>query len=282
MFNSFSTALTALTAQSTAVNVVGSNLANLNTPGFKGTTIAFRDLLSASSTGGQTMVGLGLSTPLTFLDQTQGAIDATGGRFDAAVQGEGFFVVMNGAETLYTRAGNFHVNRDGYLVTASGYRVQGYGVDAGTGEADDTLADIRIENLMPETGGGTGGGTGGAATPNVLGIAIVDDGYVTVRYSDGTETPAFQLGLARFPNPSELYSVGNNSFAMTTRSGDAFVGHPNASGLGKVIGGAVEGSNVDIARALTDLLTYQRGYQASSKIITASDELTQDTLNLVR
>lgn len=279
MFSSYSTALTSLAAHATAVDVVGSNLANLNTTGFKATTISFRDLVSAPASGTQTMVGLGLSTPLTFLNQTQGPIDATGGRYDAAIQGDGFFVVTHDAETLYTRAGNFHVDRDGYLVTATGDRVQGYQVsETGEGEDGATLADIRIENLMP----GAGGDTGTDETENVIGISVLDGGYVTARYADGSEKPLFQLAIARFANPEELRNVGNNAVAMTTRSGDAWVGRPDANGLGKVIGGAVESSNVDIARALTDLLTYQRGYQASSKIITASDELTQETLNLVR
>src|SRR3974390_2974625 len=112
MFTSFSTALSALSADSTAIDVVGNNLANINTPGFKASTVSFHDLVTQSLGAGlgETQVGFGVGTPVTLRQFSQGAIQSTGGPLDAAIQGDGFFVVQdNSGQTLYTRGGNFQV-----------------------------------------------------------------------------------------------------------------------------------------------------------------------------
>jgi flagellar hook protein FlgE len=129
MFTSFSTALSALSAQSTAVDVVGNNLANLNTPGFKTSVVYFRDLVTQSLGAGlgETQVGFGTGRPLTIRQFSQGAIQASTGLLDAAIQGDGFFVVKNDqGNTLYTRAGNFQVDLSGRMLTNTGERVQGW------------------------------------------------------------------------------------------------------------------------------------------------------------
>src|SRR5882724_6786571 len=137
MFTAFSTALSALNAMSTAVDVVGNNLANLNTPGFKTNAVYFRDLISQSLDAGlgETQVGFGTGRPFTIRQFTQGALQASTGLLDAAVQGDGFFVVNNSqGSPLYTRAGNFQVDGSGYLRTNSGERVQGWtNIDSITG-----------------------------------------------------------------------------------------------------------------------------------------------------
>jgi flagellar hook protein FlgE len=126
---SFSTALSALNADTTAIDVVGNNLANLNTPGFKASTVSFFDLVTQSIGAGlgSTQVGFGVGTPVTLADFSQGALQSTGGPLDAAIQGDGFFVVQaaNG-NTEYTRGGNFQVNTAGDLTTATGELVQGW------------------------------------------------------------------------------------------------------------------------------------------------------------
>src|SRR5512133_3325117 len=129
MFTSFSTALSALSAFSTAVDVVGNNLANLNTPGYKTSVVYFRDLVTQSLGAGlgETQVGFGTGRPLTIRQFSQGAIQASTGLLDAAVQGDGFFVVRNSeGNQLYTRAGNFQVDDAGNLKTNTGERVQGW------------------------------------------------------------------------------------------------------------------------------------------------------------
>ena len=123
MFTSFSTALSALSATATAVDVVGNNLANLNTPGFKTNVVYFRDLVTQSLGAGlgETQVGFGTGRPLTIRQFTQGAIQSSTGLLDAAVQGDGFFVAKNAqGNTLYTRAGNFQVDDAGNLKTNTG------------------------------------------------------------------------------------------------------------------------------------------------------------------
>jgi flagellar hook protein FlgE len=129
MFTSFSTALSALNATATAVDVVGNNLANLNTPGFKTNVVYFRDLVTQSLGAGlgETQVGFGTGTPLTIRHFTQGAIQSSTGLLDAAIQGDGFFVTKNTqGNTQYTRAGSFQVDDAGYLTTNTGERVQGW------------------------------------------------------------------------------------------------------------------------------------------------------------
>src|ERR1700760_3615682 len=113
MFASFSTALSALSAQTTAIDVVGNNLANLNTPGYKTSVVSFHDLVTESLGAGlgDTQVGFGVGAPITLRQFSQGAIQTTGGPMDAAIQGDGFFVVQNAqGATQYTRGGNFQVD----------------------------------------------------------------------------------------------------------------------------------------------------------------------------
>ena len=141
MFTSFSTALSALNADSTAIDVVGNDLANLNTPGYKATELCFSDLVTQSLGAGLgvTQVGFGVAQPVTETQYTQqGAIQTSGGLDDSAIQGDGFFVVANSAGNLeYTRAGDFKTDASGNLTTATGDYVQGWtAVDPTTGQVD--------------------------------------------------------------------------------------------------------------------------------------------------
>src|ERR1051326_7371342 len=137
---SFSTALSALNATSTAIDVVGNNLANLNTPGFKTSEVAFRDMVTQSLGAGlgDTQVGFGTGTPLTIRRFTQGSIQPSTGLLDAAIQGAGFFVVRDSSgNTSYPRGGNFVVDKAGNLLTGSGDMVQGWtAIYATTGEVN--------------------------------------------------------------------------------------------------------------------------------------------------
>jgi flagellar hook protein FlgE len=127
MFTSFSTALSALQAQATAIDVVGNNLANLSTSGFKGSVVAFHDLVSQSLGSGEIQIGFGVGRPVTLRHFTQGSIQVTTGALDAAIQGDGFFLVQtsNGA-IQYTRGGSFEVDKDGRLLTTTGEAVLGW------------------------------------------------------------------------------------------------------------------------------------------------------------
>ncbi|MCC6585904.1 MAG: flagellar hook protein FlgE [Bryobacterales bacterium] len=149
MFTSFSTALSALTAHSTAVDVVGNNLANLNTPGFKANVVAFHDLvtqsLGAGGAGlGETQIGFGVARPLTLRQFTQGAIKASTSALDVAIQGDGFLILKDATTnaTYYTRGGNLQVDKSGYLITPTGQRVQGWMDNDGTLTTNGPCTDL--------------------------------------------------------------------------------------------------------------------------------------------
>ncbi|MBM3783162.1 MAG: flagellar hook protein FlgE [Acidobacteria bacterium] len=147
MFTSFSTALSALGAHSTAVDVVGNNLANLNTPGFKASVVSFYDLVTQSLGAGlgETQVGFGVARPNTLRQFSQGAIQMSTGPLDAAIQGDGFLVLKNtsGAQ-IYTRGGNLQVDKNGALLTATRDRVQGWVGIGGTVDTNLPISDIIV------------------------------------------------------------------------------------------------------------------------------------------
>jgi len=148
MSTSFSTALSGLSANSTAIDVVGNNLANLNTPGFKSDTITFQDLVTQSIGAGlgATQVGFGVGTPITLRQFSQGALESTGGPLDAAIQGDGFFIVQaaGSGNTEYTRGGSFQVNTQGQLTTASGDLVQGWTMTNGVLNTNLPIGPISV------------------------------------------------------------------------------------------------------------------------------------------
>jgi len=147
MFTSFSTALSALNAQSTGIDVVANNLANLNTTGFKASVVSFHDLVTQSLGAGlgDTQVGFGVGRPVTLREFTQGALQTTSGPLDAAIQGDGFFIVQapNG-QTEYTRGGNLQVNSAGNLVTATGETLQGWTEQGGTINTNAVIGNISV------------------------------------------------------------------------------------------------------------------------------------------
>ncbi|MGA3039990.1 MAG: flagellar hook protein FlgE [Bryobacteraceae bacterium] len=144
MFAAFSTALSALDANGVAVDVVGNNLANMNTTGYKENVAYFQDLVSESMNSGQTQLGFGVASPLTITQFTQGAISARSGSLDAAIQGSGFFVVNNNGVTQYTRAGSFQVDLAGNLLTPSGQQVQGWMATDGVADTGGAIGNITV------------------------------------------------------------------------------------------------------------------------------------------
>jgi|HubBroStandDraft_1064217.scaffolds.fasta_scaffold00484_10 flagellar hook protein FlgE len=144
MFAAFSTALSALDANGVAVAVVGNNLANMNTTGYKESVAYFQNLVSESLNGGQTQVGFGVASPLTVMQFTQGAISASSGPLDAAIQGNGFFVVNDNGATEFTRAGSFQVDLSGNLLTPSGQQVQGWMASGGVVNTGGAIGNITV------------------------------------------------------------------------------------------------------------------------------------------
>jgi flagellar hook protein FlgE len=416
MFTSFSTALSALGAHTTAVDVVGNNLANLNTPGYKASVVVFSDLVTQSLGAGlgETQVGFGVARPVTIRQFSQGAIQASSGPLDVAIQGDGFLVVRdpmtNGV--LYTRGGNLQVNKMGQLVTATGFRLQGWNEVNGVLDTTQPVTDVivpvgslrapsptrnvsfdlnldasatagpppttfstsievfdslggshtisvRFEKtanpgewsyslqfpdgdlasppFTPVTGTiqfdaqgrlvspGPGdpmpqlqvtGLANGAAdleitwqlyngtsprltqfsqpsavaanaqdghpAAQLIRVGIGDGGRVLAQYSNGEQVAVGQLAMASIRNPESMIAVGNSNFQLSARSALPAIGLPGTGGRGQIIGGAVEFSTVDIAREFTNLIVLQRGYQANARVVTAVDEISQETINLKR
>ena len=436
MPSAFFTGLSGLQSHSQAVQVVANNLANLNTIAFKGSRSDFRDLfyqsVGQSRSGVVSQIGIGTAPISVFRRFEQGTVQNTGGLLDAAIQGEGFFIVKDGDLTQYSRAGNFQLNAARELVTINAEGVMGWTRDPSTGqirtgteEPINLQGQDRIEptatstlevNANLQTGatatfsrpveifdslGGshvltltftplapaalTAGSSAGyeisvtlpadevidtvtnlpplsdpnlvvgqplivefdangqldiAISPTVIdiematqapalryannaqdldiewnlldlaqapritsvaaasaitdlfqdgtpsaelvSISMADGGVMNGLYSDGRTLQLAQLAMARFTNTQALQAVGSNNFVRTAAAGEALVGRPNEAGRGSIIGLSLETSNVDIAQEFTNLLTYQRGFQANSRVITTADELNQEALNLKR
>ncbi|HEY6416891.1 MAG TPA: flagellar hook-basal body complex protein [Acidimicrobiales bacterium] len=268
-------AISGLKTHQVMLDVTSNDIANVNTIGYKSARTTFKDSLTqlqrgasgpGGGTGGSNAAQIGLGTQLGSIDNLMqsGALQSTGNPLDVAIQGPGFFRVAasptaapapNPTATEYTRAGNFTTTSLGYLVTQDGYYIQGH--DAGG-------ADIVI-NIPP-------GSTN---------VAIGQDGDVSYVDGTGTRQSAGFITLATFSNSAGLQRSGANRWLETTNSGVGQVGTPGAQ-FGFTTAGAVEMSNVDLAQSFTNMITAQRGFQANSRVISTSDEMLSDLVNLKR
>jgi len=256
------------------LDVIGNNIANANTYGFKSGRADFEDSLSQTmQTGGGLLpvqVGSGVATGAVRSLFEQGNVTRTGMASDLAIKGDGFFVVRNPAndQTFVTRAGDFRRDAQGYLVTNEGYRVQGY-----SDTSLSTRGDLRIDDTgKPQT-----------ETSAMSSYRVDSDGKVKIFLESGASFVRGQVLLQRFQDPDALIKAGNNLFAgMAEAGGLAQPEPPGTNGLGQVLGGQIENSNVDLAGEFASLITTQRGFQASARIITTTDEMLQEVVNLKR
>jgi flagellar basal-body rod protein FlgG len=251
-------AVTGMRAQELSMDTIANNLANINTTGFKTSHISFQDMLysslrtpGADSGEGQLPVGIqvGHGTRVAGVARMfqQGALINSGGDFDLAIEGDGFFeVVMPDGDSAYTRDGAFKINGSGEVVTLDGYRVAGFdSIDPGT--TDVTIAP--------------------------------DGSFSTV--VNGVSSNKSRLTLVRFINPAGLRSVGKNLYKATEASGNPQTGqNPGENGVGFLAHRQLESSNVNAAEQLVNMITSQRAYEAASKAIKASDEMMGQANNL--
>ncbi|MCU1428415.1 MAG: Flagellar hook protein FlgE [Actinomycetia bacterium] len=431
MLRSMFAAVSGLRSHQAYMDVVGNNIANVNTTGYKGSTVLFQDLLSqtlrgagapqGTTTGGTNPAQVGLGVQLTGvqLNFAQGASQLTGRTTDFAIQGDGLFVVNQGGQQGYTRAGSFSLDGFGNLVTPNGGFVLGWPADVNgnintnsavgslkipvgqtiapvaTGNvkiggnlpsdvavgtkvnvsptvfntlgtavplrveftkvadtapavgppavagsvnwqmrtydaagnvlagptaltfdlvgartsADPTLTQAQLNAVVGTSGTwpaggivlGMGGATAtdrltGAAGLNTVGFLSQDgsaigslssfsvgaDGTIAGVFSNGRTQPLGQLAIAVFSNPNGLTKSGNSLYSSSVNSGQPQIGVPGSGGRGTLSGGTLEMSNVDLAQEFTNLIVAQRGFQANSKVITASDEILQDLVNMKR
>jgi flagellar hook protein FlgE len=404
-----------LRAHQTMMDVVGNNIANVNTTGYKQSTVIFGDTLSQltqsaaapqNGVGGTNpaQVGLGVRVNAITNNFAQGSAQSTGKSTDMMIQGDGFFVVKQGEQSYYTRAGAFSLDTAGNLVTPEGAYVQGWtasttgevntnaptgqlnvpvgkilpslptttavvggnlnpstttdnaGVTTNNGQATTTFntydklgtkgtitaslvqdpaasgtwtyafKDGSGAAVAPATGSGTltfvDGKLTSAAVDSKPTVALADgttvvidlstltgysdasgkssvtqssdgapvgtlnsftlnpDGTITGSFSNGMKSTLGQIALATFNNPAGLEKSGGTLFSVTTNSGTAQVGSAQSGGRGKLLSGQLEMSNVDLSTEFTNLILAQRGFQANSKIITASDEILQTVINI--
>jgi flagellar hook protein FlgE len=276
--------ISGLRVNQTMLDVTGNNIANANTTGYKASTTVFQDTLSqmltnasgASATRGGTnpmQVGLGVQVAGIATNLGQGSSQITGRGSDLMLQGDGFFVVRQGEETLYTRAGAFTFDTEGSLTSPNGNRVQGYALDA-AGNATGPLIDVTqsTAGLTPAVPAGV----------ELTSWGIGNDGKLRGVFSDGIQRDMVQLAVADFTNPMGLEKAGETSYRVSANSGDPQYGVPGEDGNGKVLAGALEMSNVDLAAEFTNLILAQRGFQASSRVITTSDSVLEDLVNIKR
>jgi flagellar hook protein FlgE len=274
MLTALDSGVSALNQFQQSLNVIGNNIANVDTVGFKGASVNFADAFSQTlgyNASGTMQVGTGVLTSSITNNFTQGTPTSTGVPTDMYVNGNGFFLVkdpVSGAQYA-TRDGQFTTDSQGYLVTSTGMRVQGY-----TDGSLTTLGDIKVDNT---------GAPGGSTSP-VQSYAFGADGQLTVMLADGTQFTRGQVLLQNYSNPQQLLKVGNNLFSNLNAAGPTTTapGAPGSNGLGSIVTGALEMSNVDLAGQLTSLITTQRAYEANTKVITTSDEILQALVNLKR
>lgn len=250
----------------TKLDVIGNNIANVNTFGYKKGRVTFKDMVSQTVSGATASGGalggvnpkqVGLGSQLASIDtvDTQGSLQTTGRVLDLGIQGDGYFVVQKDAGNYYTRAGNFYLDNEGFLVTGSGEFV-----------LDDAQARIQLN---------------GGNVNTIESMNISNDGSISIVVA-GAPSTAAKIGIARFNNNAGLEKVGNNTYRETNNSGAPLTAVAGTAGAGTIVSGTLEMSNVDLSEEFTEMITAQRGFQANTRIITTSDEILQELVNLKR
>jgi len=256
------TAASGMQAQQLTLDVISNNLANVQTTGFKRSRMDFQDLIydnlqspgAASAQGQEIPTGLQLghgtraiATQRLFMT---GDLQQTGNTLDLAIEGDGFFQIQQpSGELAYSRAGAFKKDGQGRVVTSEGFALQ-------------------PEITIPQ---------------NALSVTVGVDGTVSVTLPG--QQQAQQVGtlqLVRFVNPAGLQSLGRNLFLPTQASGDASPGTPGQDGLGTLLQGFIEASNVNVVEEMVGLITSQRAYEINSRAIRTADDMMQTANNLIR
>lgn len=409
MMRSMYAGVSGLKTHQTRMDVIGNNIANVNTAGFKASRVTFKEMLSQTLSGAKApqdnrggmnpqQVGLGVSLGSIDTNHVQGNLQSTGLGTDLAIQGNGYFIVNNGTQNFYTRAGALTLDENGNLVNASnGYIMQGWLANNGIINTNSPLTGIRIpigDTMAPQAsteavfagnlnsadplpwtatmdiydsqgekhtltlnfnptetdnewtwtasidgaslssnqGTITFGGDGkvkvdednsdtftfdidfnngtdqiagfrldlsavtqmagdntldglyadGYSMGSLESFSIDNAGVITGSYSNGLTKAIGQIAIANFSNAGGLTRVGDTLFAESQNSGIAQIGAAGTAGRGKISAGTLEMSNVDLAEQFTDMITTQRGFQANSRIISTTDEMLQDLVNLKR
>jgi flagellar basal-body rod protein FlgG len=262
MDSSLRTSASGMMAQQRMIDVIANNLANVNTTAFKRSRVSFEDVLyetvqgaritnpQTAETVGPVQIGKGVRIGAVLRLHAEGAPDNTSRPLDVAIQGEGFFQVQRpDGTTGYTRDGGFTLSDAGTVVTKDGH------------------------TLMPEV----------IVPPDATAVSISPNGIVTASLAGpNAQAEIGRIELARFLNPNGLLAVGQNEYTETPASGTPVTGFPEDSGMGQLLQGALESSNVEIVQEMTDMIAAQRAYEINAKAIQASDEMMQAAHDLIR
>lgn len=331
MLRSMYSGISGLRNSQTKLDVVGNNIANVNTYGFKKGRITFKDMVSqnmAGATGSSIVMDannrgvggtnprqVGLGAQIASIDTitTQGNLQTTNRTLDLSISGDGYFTVTDGGNTpYYTRAGNFYLDADGNLVSSEGYsligrmaigeRDQTTGVSDGDPNTnafdptndnpnDEPITDGNRKLFIPSEVSTTQEvAADGTVTYNdvdpaikLKSFSIGQDGSINAIY-EGDKQPRKigQIQVTKFTNTEGLEKVGGNLYTVSANSGDPQEVWPTSGGSGSVVSGTLEMSNVDLSEEFTEMIVGQRSFQANSRIITTSDEILQELVNLKR
>lgn len=352
MLRAMYSGISGLKNHQTKLDVIGNNISNVNTYGFKKGRVTFKDLVSQTTAGASaptaTIGGInakqvGLGSQLAVIDTIHGngSTQTTGRVLDLAIEGEGFFMVADASsdfvrsngkssteettgtagvggtsftDVLYTRAGNFYLDEGGYLVNGDGKYLVGISPDGLEPEDDGNTLPVSTDypslvsaansglDLTPDAGDDWGApdddaeGLGIELSDEAEGLAykpiriptdakdmsIGTDGTITFVDADGTLKWAGQLVMSKFSNAGGLQKVGNNYYTVSPNSGEPFTQVGTVAGMGSIQSGALEMSNVDLSEEFTEMIVAQRGFQANSRIITTSDQILEELVNLKR
>ncbi len=280
LIGTLTSGVSALRTFSKGLEVIGNNIANINTTGYKSSQASFSDSFSntlrnsspsSGTASSQSALQIGTGVQLASLQTnfTQGALNSTGNITDLGISGKGFFIVRDATSgTQYaTRDGQFRVDDNGYLVTTGGQRVQGL--------VGGSIGDLQIGASLP-------------AGAQLQAISFDPQGNIVESYSDGTSAVTGQIQLQNFNDLSALMREGNNLFTGLAAAGPVGGGilsgsnDPGSDGLGSIQAGVLESSNVDLTDQFSQLITTQRSFQAGSRLITVSDTVLEDIVNLKR
>jgi len=254
------TAATGMSCQQTNIDVIANNLANVNTSGFKKSRINFQDLMyqnmrtagASTASGGQLPVGIqvGMGAKVVAVEKIflQGDFAHTKNPMDLAIEGKGFFKLLNNSREVFTRSGAFKLDKDGNICDSHGNRLQ------------------------PEF----------AIPAKTVSITVDSGGKLVASGSDGKELGSVQLQLFDFLNPGGLQSIGQNLLIPSEGSGDPVQGNPGTDEFGTISQGYLEMSNVDVVEEMIQMIIGQRAYEIGGKVIQAGDEMLQIVNNLKR
>lgn len=306
MLRAMDSAVAGLRAHQSKLDVIGNNIANVNTFGFKAQSYSFKEAMyqtSTASTGGTdsaagsnaAQYGYGTMTGSISTDMGASTPSYTGG-FNASINGQGFFVVSSSKTDIdnddlkssgcyFSRVGQFSVDSNGFIVDSDNNFVFGFQPDASGHYSTDTLKALRLTNdagvILPGDDITSKPAKASSIEINNLGIITAK---ITDDHGDAKTVTLGKVAIASFPNPEGLTKAGGYYYTTNKNdnAGDCAASEPGSGSTPNLMAGYLEASNVDLAKEFSELITTQRGFQANSKIITVSDEILNELVNMKR